>query len=63
MNQSSVLTVDGYDATLYVERGHLVVRDGFPSVRPAKRSLSAARPKLLATYRGFKDLDIIAVAP
>ena len=31
MNQLSVLTVDGYDASLYVERGHLVVRGGFPS--------------------------------
>jgi len=31
--------------------------------RPAKGWLSAAQPKLLATYRGFKNLDIIAVAP
>jgi hypothetical protein len=31
--------------------------------RPAKGWLSAGRPKLLATYRGFNDLDIIAVAP
>jgi hypothetical protein len=31
--------------------------------RPAKGWLSAERPKLLATYTGFKNLDIIAVAP
>jgi DNA-binding beta-propeller fold protein YncE len=31
--------------------------------RPAKGWLSAERPKLVATYKGFKDLDIIAVAP
>lgn len=31
--------------------------------RPAKGWLSPARPKLLTTYRGFKHLDIIAVAP
>jgi hypothetical protein len=31
--------------------------------RPAKGWLSTGRPKLLATYRGFKNLDIIAVAP
>jgi CRISPR-associated protein Cas1 len=29
MSNSSVLIVEGYDAKLYVERGHLVVRDGF----------------------------------
>lgn len=28
---SSVYVVEGYDAALYVERGHLVVRDGFAS--------------------------------
>jgi len=32
-------------------------------VRPAKGWLSAAQPKLLAIYRGFKNLDIIAVTP
>jgi DNA-binding beta-propeller fold protein YncE len=31
--------------------------------RPANGWLSATQPKLLATYRGFKNLDIIAVAP
>jgi hypothetical protein len=31
--------------------------------RPANGWLSGARPKLTATYRGFKNLDIIAVAP
>jgi hypothetical protein len=31
--------------------------------RPANGWLSTARPKLVATYRGFKNLDIIAVAP
>jgi CRISPR-associated protein Cas1 len=30
MNES-VLVVEGYDARLYVERGHLVTRDGFPN--------------------------------
>jgi CRISPR/Cas system-associated endonuclease Cas1 len=29
MISSGVLTVEGYDARLYVERGHLVVKDGF----------------------------------
>jgi hypothetical protein len=28
---NSVLVVEGYDARLYVERGHLVTRDGFPN--------------------------------
>jgi hypothetical protein len=31
--------------------------------RPADGWLSATEPKLLATYRGFKNLDVIAVAP
>ena len=31
--------------------------------RPAKGWLTNARPKVVATYKGFKDLDIIAVAP
>ena len=31
--------------------------------RPSNGWLSAKQPKLLATYRGFKNLDIIAVAP
>ncbi|MFY9738113.1 MAG: hypothetical protein WAK11_03580 [Candidatus Cybelea sp.] len=31
--------------------------------RPASGWLSSTQPKLLATYRGFKNLDIIAVAP
>jgi hypothetical protein len=31
--------------------------------RPAKGWLAGAQPKLLATYKGFKNLDIIAVAP
>lgn len=31
--------------------------------RPAKGWLSGAQPKLLATYAGFKNLDIIAVKP
>lgn len=31
--------------------------------RPAKGWLSGAQPKLRATYRGFKNLDIIAIAP
>jgi hypothetical protein len=31
--------------------------------RPAKGWLSSQRPKLLATYTGFKNLDVIAVAP
>jgi CRISPR-associated endonuclease Cas1 len=26
-----ILVIEGYDARLYVERGHLVVRDGFPN--------------------------------
>ncbi|HEY5256821.1 MAG TPA: CRISPR-associated endonuclease Cas1 [Candidatus Baltobacteraceae bacterium] len=29
--QNDVVVVEGYDAALYVERGHLVVRDGFAS--------------------------------
>ena len=24
-----IITVEGYDASLHVERGHLVIRDGF----------------------------------
>ena len=31
MSNENVLTVDGYKASLFVERGHLVIRDGFPS--------------------------------
>ena len=31
--------------------------------RPAKGWLAGTQPKLLATYTGFKNLDIIAVAP
>ncbi|HUY39977.1 MAG TPA: CRISPR-associated endonuclease Cas1 [Candidatus Dormibacteraeota bacterium] len=31
MTDPSVLTIEGYDARLYVERGHIVIRDGFPS--------------------------------
>ena len=35
----------------------------FAFARPAKGWLSSAQPKLLKTYRGFRHLDIIAVAP
>lgn len=31
MNDRSILVVNGYQASLFVESGHLVVRDGFPS--------------------------------
>ena len=31
--------------------------------RPAKGWLAGTQPKLLATYTGFKNLDIIAIAP
>ena len=31
MHDSKVITVQGYNAQLYVERGHLVIRDGFPN--------------------------------
>ncbi len=33
---NNALQVNGYDATIYVERGHLVVRDGFPSQGSAR---------------------------
>lgn len=31
MNSTKIITVEGYNASLKVERGHLVVRDGFPN--------------------------------
>ncbi len=32
----SVLVIEGYDAQVYVERGHLVIRDGFPAEKKAR---------------------------
>jgi len=36
MSHEAVLTLSGYNASIFVERGHLVVRDGFPSEGKAR---------------------------
>ena len=39
MHDSKIITVLGYNALLYVERGHLVIKDGFPNEGKTVRSV------------------------
>jgi hypothetical protein len=55
----SGVALNGDASIAYVADAHKEYVYAF--ARPAKGWLSSVRPKLLATYKGFKKLDIVAV--
>jgi CRISPR-associated endonuclease Cas1 len=57
-----VLVVDGYGVKVYVNRGHLVVEDGFADLRRSgkfSRSSSGLRRVVLLGHAGFVTLEAI----